>query len=518
MSRTGQAGAAARPARAAGLLLHPTSLPGRFPIGDLGPSAVAMLDWMVSAGFTVWQVLPLGPTGMGDSPYNALSAFAGNPLLISPEALVDDGLLPPEALAAWEVEESSQVDFAAAVACKESLLRQAFLHFESGEFPALAAGLERFADSCRRSAWLDDWALYASLKREHGDASWLDWEPSLRRREPPALRLKAAALADEIRYAIFCQFLFFRQWAAVRGAAESRGIRILGDVPIYVAPDSADTWANSHLFELEPGGGLRAVAGVPPDYFSADGQRWGNPLYRWDLLRDEGFAWWIARLRAQLEIAHYLRLDHFRGFVAYWRIPQRHATARRGKWVKGPGEAFFKALRQGLGGLPLVAEDLGQIDARVHDLRRRLDLPGMRVLQFGFGVADSDHSPHRHEPRSVVYTGTHDNDTTRGWFAATGDDERHRVLTYLGATPETITAAMIRSAYGSVAELAIVPLQDVLDLGSEARMNTPGRGSGNWSWRVRHADVAADLPGRMRDLAAATARLPAAPTPSPEGG
>ncbi|MEO8195186.1 MAG: 4-alpha-glucanotransferase [Thermoanaerobaculia bacterium] len=517
MSRTGQAAVAARPARAAGLLLHPTSLPGRFPIGDLGPSAVTMLDWMVSAGFTVWQVLPLGPTGMGDSPYNALSAFAGNPLLISPEALVADGLLSPEALPAWTVQESASVDFAAAAACKESLLRQAFLRFESGEFTEVAAGLERFADRERRAAWLDDWALYSSLKREHGGASWLDWEPRLRQREPQALGRKAAALAGEIRYAIFCQFLFFRQWAAVRGAAESRGIRILGDVPIYVAPDSADAWANSRLFDLDPDGGLRAVAGVPPDYFSADGQRWGNPLYRWDLLRAEGFAWWIARLRSQLEIAHYLRLDHFRGFVAYWRIPHRHTTARRGKWVKGPGEAFFQAVRQGLGSLPLLVEDLGEIDARVHDLRRRLDLPGMRVLQFGFGVADSDHSPHRHEPRSAVYTGTHDNDTTRGWFATAGDEERRRVLTYLGATPETVTAAMIRAAYGSVAELAILPLQDVLDLGSEARMNTPGRQSGNWSWRVRHADVAADLPGRMRDLAAATARLPAPPTLPPEG-
>ena len=510
MSATGPAGAVPRRARAAGLLLHPTSLPGRFAVGDLGPAAVAMLDWMVGAGFTVWQVLPLGPTGMGDSPYNALSAFAGNPLLISPEALVADGLLPAEALAPWEVPESASVDFTAAAACKESLLRQAFQRFESGEFPALAAALERFADRERRAAWLDDWALYASLKRAHDGASWLDWEPGLRQRERRALARRTAELAGELRFAVFCQFLFFRQWAALRSAADSRGIRILGDVPIYVAPDSADTWANSRLFDLGPEGRLRAVAGVPPDYFSADGQRWGNPLYRWDLLRAEGFGWWIARLRAQLEIAHFLRLDHFRGFVAYWRIPHRDTTARRGKWVKGPGEAFFQAVRKGLGGLPLLAEDLGEVDARVHNLRRKLDLPGMRVLQFGFGVEDSDHCPHRHEPRAAVYTGTHDNDTTRGWFASTGEDERRRVLTYLGATPETITAAMIRAAYGSVAELAILPLQDVLDLGSEARMNTPGRRSGNWAWRVRHADVPEDLPGRMHALAAATARLSAA--------
>lgn len=509
MSRRRKAAAAARPARAAGLLLHPTSLPGRFAIGDLGPAAHAMLDWMVGAGFTVWQVLPLGPTGMGDSPYNALSAFAGNALLVSPEALVADGLLPAEALADWEVGESSSVDYPAAAACKELLLRLAFDRFESGEFPALAEALRSFASAGRRAAWLDDWALYASLKREHGGASWTDWEPGLRLRDPQAIARRSAALAGELRFAVFCQFLFHRQWAAVRRAAEERGIRILGDVPIYVAPDSADTWSNRRLFDLTPDGQPRAVAGVPPDYFSADGQRWGNPLYRWDLLRDENYAWWLARLAAQLELTHLVRLDHFRGFVAYWRIPQRERTARRGRWVKGPGEALFRALRSGLGGLPLLAEDLGEIDAPVHDLRRRLDLPGMRVLQFGFAADDSDHCPHRHERRSTVYTGTHDNDTTCGWFAKAGEDERRRVLAYLGGPPEAVPEAMVRAAYGSVAELAMLPLQDVLGLGSEARMNTPGRSSGNWCWRVRHSDVAADVPGRMRDLAAATARLPA---------
>ena len=511
MNGQAQPGVPAHSARAAGLLLHPTSLPGRFPIGDVGPAAIAMLDWMVGAGFTVWQVLPLGPTGLGDSPYNSLSAFAGNPLLISPEGLVADRLIPPEALAPWEGPSSSDVEYAAAAICKESLLRQAFLRFESGDFPALSADLDRFADGERRAAWLDDWSLYAALKREYAGASWIDWANDLRRRDAKALRGKTVALAGEIRFAVFCQFLFFRQWSALRLAAESRGIRILGDVPIYVAPDSADTWANTGLFETAGDGRLRAVAGVPPDYFSADGQRWGNPLYRWDALRADGYRWWISRLRAQLEIAHTLRLDHFRGFVAYWKIPGGDKTARRGRWVRGPGEAFFKAVRKALGGLPLLAEDLGDIDASVHALRRKLDLPGMRVLQFAFGTSDSDHCPHRHEPRSAVYTGTHDNDTTRGWFENAGDDERQRALTYLGATPETITAAMIRAAYSSVAELAIVPLQDVLNLDSSSRMNRPGRESGNWTWRVRHADVPDDLPLRMRELAAVTARLPPAP-------
>ncbi len=395
--------------------------------------------------------------------------------------------------------------------CKEHLLRQAWTRFAAGGFPELASELDRFCEGERRAVWLDDWALYISLKREHSGSSWLDWAPALRRRDPRALRRKSADLADEIRFATFCQFLFFRQWSAVRRAAEGRGIRILGDVPIYVAPDSADTWANSALFDLATDGSLRAVAGVPPDYFSADGQRWGNPLYRWDVLQAQGYSWWIARLRAQLEIAHVLRLDHFRGFVAYWRIPERNSTARRGKWVKGPGEAFFHAVRSALGGLPLLAEDLGEIDARVHSLRKKLDLAGMRVLQFGFGASDSDHSPHRHPPRSVVYTGTHDNDTTRGWFATAGEDERQRVLTYLGATSDSITAAMIRAAYGSVAELAVLPLQDVLNLGSDARMNTPGKEGGNWRWRVRHEDVPDGAARRMHDLAEATARLPGVP-------
>jgi len=506
-----QAGLPARRARAAGLLLHPTSLPGRFPIGDLGPAAFAMLDWMVGAGFTVWQVLPLGPTGLAHSPYNSLSAFAGNPLLISPEGLVADGLVPAEALAAWEGPPSSQVDYAAAALCKESLLRQAFLRFESGELPALSAELERFADNARRSSWLDDWALYVTLKRQHEGVAWIDWAPDLKRRNAPALRRTAVALAGEIRFAVFCQFIFFRQWSAVRRAAESRGIRILGDVPIYVAPDSADAWANTRLFETAGDGRLLAVAGVPPDYFSADGQRWGNPLYRWDVSAADGYRWWISRLRSQLELCHFLRLDHFRGFVAYWKIPATDTTARRGKWVKGPGEAFFRAMRTGLGGLPLLAEDLGDIDARVHALRRRFDLPGMRVLQFAFGEPDSDHCPHRHETRSAVYTGTHDNDTTRGWFESAGEEERRRALTYLGATPETITAAMIRAAYASVAELVILPLQDALNLDSFSRMNTPGREAGNWSWRVRHTDVPDFVPLRMRELAAVTARLPGSP-------
>ncbi|MEO8276076.1 MAG: 4-alpha-glucanotransferase [Thermoanaerobaculia bacterium] len=503
------AGVPPRRERAAGLLLHPTSLPGEFPIGDLGPGALAMLDWMVSAGFRVWQVLPLGPTGLGDSPYNSLSAFAGNPSLISPEALVGDGLLAANDLEPWRVAPSAQCDFNTAVRCKESLLRIAFRNFQSGSFPDLSAAVADFGAPARRAAWLDDWALYATLKREYGGISWLDWPAEARRRDARALARLRESLAGEIRFQIFCQVLFFRQSRALRSAAESRGIRILGDVPMYVAPDSADAWSRPELFDLAEDGHPRAVAGVPPDYFSADGQRWGNPLYRWEAMKADGFRWWIARLRTQLEFAHFLRLDHFRGFVAYWRVAAQAKTARRGRWVKGPGEAFFRALAGALGELPLLAEDLGDVDARVHALRRKLDLPGMRVLQFAFGEVDSEHAPHRHEPRCAAYTGTHDNDTTRSWFGQTGDDERRRATAYLGATPETISEAMVRAAYGSVADLALVPLQDVLNLDGAARMNTPGKESGNWTWRVRHSDVASDVPRRLQELASATARLPA---------
>lgn len=508
-----------RAPRAAGLLLHPTSLPGRFAIGDLGPGATAMLEWMLEAGLSIWQILPLGPTGLGHSPYNSLSAFAGNPLLISPEALVTDQLLDPRLLADGDSPPAATVDFTDAARYKNRVLRAAFETHRRAPDGSLGRELAAFATAGRRRLWLDDWSLFAALRERHGERSWIDWPAALRDREPRALEAARLELAEPIAFQHFQQFIFFRQWRSLRRAASAHGIRILGDVPIYVALDSADVWAHRELFELEPDGRPSAVAGVPPDYFSVDGQRWGNPLYRWQEMERTGYGWWMDRLAHELERADLVRLDHFRGFVAYWRVAAKEKTARRGRWVKGPGEKFFATARRRLGGLPFLAEDLGDIDEPVRRLRRKLGLPGMHVLQFAFAAEDSLHAPHRHEADAAVYTGTHDNDTTRGWLASAGEDERNRALTYLGAAPESISWSMVRAALASVAALALVPLQDLLDLGSEARMNLPARASGNWTWRALHGDVPGTLPARLRELVAATARLPPPPMPavSPDG-
>ncbi len=525
--------AAAPRQRAAGLLLHPTCLPGPFPIGDLGPGAHSLLDWLVAAGLSHWQLLPLGPTGYGDSPYFALSGFAGNPLLVSPERLVEDGLLAKgevdsaksnskgkgfiEGKNNYQSKDSIEgkeaqtdpwaTDFAAAAELKESLHRAAWTRFRAERPAALVPLWEAFRDGSAQAIWLGDWCLYAALKARHGGRSWLDWEPNLRDRRKVDLLGARRELAAEIEFRAFEQFLFFRQWRELRAAAEGRGIRLVGDLPFYPALDSADVWAHRELFELRRDGSPRAVAGVPPDYFAGTGQLWGNPLHRWERLAARGFDGWIARVRHQLELTHLLRLDHFRGFVAYWRIPAAAATAEKGRWVDGPGAAPFTALRRELGALPLLAEDLGEVDERVHALRRKLELPGMRVLQFGFDE-EGLHTPHRHAPDAVVFSGTHDNDSSRGWFGQLEPEKKERVLRYLGATEESLPWAMVRAAMTSAAELAIVPLQDLLGLGSEARLNTPGRQSGNWSWRVRPEQIPADLPGRFRDLVLAAWRLP----------
>jgi len=497
--------------RTAGVLLHPTSLPGPLPAGDLGPSAHAFLDWLREAGLALWQVLPLGPTGYGDSPYTALSAFAGNPLLVSPERLVEDGLLEAREIEPFHVAASSRADLAAARRCRERLLVAAWERFSRRPPEHLATAWRDFREDLANAAWLDDWTLFAALKAERSGRPWTDWEESLRRRRRDDLERSRRRLEPAIERLAFEQFLFFRQWRALREAAEARGIELIGDVPIYVAADSADVWAHRELFEVSREGRLRAVAGVPPDYFSATGQRWGNPLFRWRRLAERGYDWWVERVRHQLTTTHRVRLDHFRGFVAYWRIPAGAATAESGRWATGPGRPLFDALRAALGGLPLIAEDLGQIDAPVHELRRALGLPGMRVLQFGFDEPDSLHAPHRHTPDGVVYTGTHDNDTCRGWFDAAGEEVRRRTLVYLGTSPDNVPEAMVRAAFASPAANAVIPLQDLLGLGSDARMNTPGRESSNWAFRILPELVPAELPGRLRELAAATAR--SAPEP-----
>ncbi len=487
--------------RRAGVLLHPTSLPGRHGIGDAGPEAIRFLDWVAAAGFSVWQVLPLGPTGLGNSPYSALSVFAGGPLLISPERLAESGLLPPAALEVVPGFPEDRADFEGARVWKERLLRRAWESAKAGTLPRARAAREEaaaWAMAPERAAWLPDWTLYAAIKERHGGHAWTDWDSPLREREPGAMAEAERALGTEREYHAFVQWLFARQWGDVRVAARERGIAILGDIPIYPAMDSAEVWARRDLFQFGDNGKPEAVAGVPPDYFSKTGQLWGNPLYRWDRHEADGFAWWIARVRAALETCDFLRLDHFRAIAGYWAVPAGAKSAVEGRWLPGPGLRFFEALRAALGGLPLVAEDLGDVDDGVRALLRDTGLPGMRVLQFGLLDAASTHHPANHVANAVAYTGTHDNDTARGWFEALTAEEQARVLEAVGGDAAGIAGAMIRSVLASPARLAIVPMQDVLGLGSEARMNTPAEAEGNWGWRMRKSDVTSELVGRIR--------------------
>ncbi|HEU5439003.1 MAG TPA: 4-alpha-glucanotransferase [Ktedonobacterales bacterium] len=485
--------------RASGILLHPTSLPGPYGIGDLGPGAVNFLDFLAVGHQKRWQVLPLNPTGYGNSPYAGLSAFAGNPLLISPGRLLDDSLLMPGDVQHVPDFPRERVDYGRAIPWKMALLRTAYARFRRDQPPALAADFSRFR--ARQAHWLADYALFAALKDAHAGRPWTEWPSPLAMREPAALDEARARLAEDIAFHELTQFLFFRQWVALRADARARGIRIIGDVAIFVAHDSADVWAHRELFQLNKGGLPTVVAGVPPDYFSATGQRWGNPLYRWDVLKQQGYGWWIERLRATLELVDIIRLDHFRGFHAYWEIPAECETAVEGRWAPGPGAALFAAIRADLGDLPLIAEDLGQITLGVHRLRQKLELPGMRVLQFGFGGnAKNQHLPHNFTRDTAVYTGTHDNDTTRGWFTSVGEREREHVLRYLHSDEEGVVEAMVRAAFASVAALAVVPLADVLDLGSVARMNFPSRAAGNWEWRVTQEQLTPSLSKRLAQL------------------
>jgi 4-alpha-glucanotransferase len=412
---------------------------------------------------------------------------------------------------------TDRVDYAAVRASKGALLRLAFAAFEGGAAPALRDPFAAWCAEPAQAPWLEDWILFAALRGAHGERPWSEWPEELRDRRPAALAAARRELAHELRFHAFAQFLFARQWRRLREVARRRGIALFGDLPIYVAHDSADVWAHRELFALDRAGRPTAVAGVPPDYFSADGQLWGNPLYRWRRLARQGFAWWIDRLRVELGRFDLLRLDHFRGFVAYWRVPVGAATARDGRWVRGPGEGLFAALTNALGELPIVAEDLGVITPEVDALRTRFDFPGMRVLQFGFAPDAGIHLPHRHAPETVVYTGTHDNDTTRGWFANADDGLRARILDYLGCRDEEVPRALLRTAYASVARLAMAPLQDLLGLGGDARMNTPGRPAGNWSWRLPARRFDERAAAEIRRLVELTERLPADAGTAPPG-
>lgn len=492
--------------RAAGVLLHPTSLPGRG-VGDAGPESRRFVEWLAGAEQSAWQVLPLVPVDGGGSPYNGLSALAGNPLLVSPEALVREGLLDPAEVGGEELPRG-RVDYPRALAWKDGLLRRAWEAFRGGAAPGLRGELEAFR--ARHASWLEDYALFRALREEQEGACWVEWDPGVRLRRPEALARARERLADAVERHAFRQLLFDREWSALREHAHARGVRIVGDVPIFVAYDSADVWAHPELFHLDAEGRPTVVSGVPPDYFSATGQRWGNPLYRWDAMRERGYRWWVERFRRTLEMVDVVRVDHFRGFEAYWEIPAEEETALRGEWKPGPGAELFRALRRELGELPLIAEDLGLITPGVEALRDELGLPGMRVLQFAFGEdGRNPHLPANHPENAVAYTGTHDNDTALGWLQhGAAPEEREALLGLVRDPGGDLNWEMIRLVFASRAKLAVVPLQDVLGLGSEARMNTPGTGRGNWEWRVPEGVVTDPLRVRLAEVTRATGRAP----------
>lgn len=478
--------------RSSGILLHMTSLPGPFGMGDLGPEAVAFLDLLARARQGWWQILPMGPVGGWNSPYQSSSSFAGNPAWISPERLVEAGLLSRAALRKRPSFPAERVDYPNATALRMRWLREAHRAFGPGD-----GDFARFQRV--HAGWLDDYALFEALRSAFEGSPWWTWPEPLRIRKPKALRQWSKQLGSEIAFHRFVQYVFDQQWKALREQAAARGVSLIGDVPIFVSHDSADVWARPDLFQLDEMGQPTVVAGVPPDYFSADGQLWGNPLYHWPAHAEEGYAWWKERLRVQLDRVDLVRLDHFRGFEDYWEVPAHARTAATGRWVEGPGDAFFQAMTNALGSLPIIAEDLGEITPDVIELRDRWGLPGMRVLQFAFeGNSQNPHLPHNYSRHCVVYTGTHDNDTTVGWFQTRGSgrvaqsmlrQRRAAVRRYLATSGHEIHWDLIRAAQASVAELAVVPLQDVLGLGSEARMNVPGRAEGNWSWRCASAQL-----------------------------
>ena len=508
--------------RLSGILLHPTSLPGRFGIGDLGPAAYDLVDFLGATHQSLWQVLPLGPTGYGDSPYQCFSAFAGNPLLVSPELLVKDGLLEQRDLDNAPTFPADRVDYGPVIEFKTALLQKAYDNFKADSTTELPA---EFASFCaQQNSWLHDYAVFRSCKDAHDGKEWTKWEKHLRAHENNALHFWSENHADEINAHKFYQYLFFKQWLNLAHYANNKGIKVIGDVPIFVAHDSADVWANPQLFDLQADGTPREVAGVPPDYFSETGQLWGNPLYRWDVVAKTDYQWWIERVRAALAQVDILRLDHFRGFEKYWAVPADETTAINGKWKDGPGAALFTALQTALGQeLPIIAEDLGFITKAVHALRDQFAFPGMRILQFAFGMDSQadDFKPFNFPQNCVVYTGTHDNDTTVSWFTSTdeGDTtrsmeevkkERDYVLKYLGTDGKEINWDLIRLALSSVARTAIIPVQDLLGIGAEGRMNVPARESGNWGWRYRAEALTERIGERLAELTEVYGRKPQA--------
>jgi 4-alpha-glucanotransferase len=488
--------------RCGGILLHPTSLPSRYGIGDLGPQAYQFIDWLDSTGCKLWQILPLGPTGYGDSPYQCFSAFAGNPYLISLDALVEDRLLTNQDFAEMPTFDASRVDYGLLIPWKLGLLQTAFSHLSS----ASESFREEFQRFCKDNAsWLDDYALFMSLKEANGGGAWNGWDQGIRKREPAAMGKARREQAENIQRHSFYQFLFFRQWNKVREYAHKHDITIIGDIPIFIAYDSADAWANPQLFFLDEASLPTVVAGVPPDYFSATGQLWGNPLYKWGVHRQTGYAWWIERFRAVLRLVDIIRLDHFRGFAGYYEIPFGSPTAERGQWVTGPGKDFFQTLYPALsnkqgGTMPIIAEDLGVITPDVVDLRDSFRLPGMKILQFGFTGPNNPFLPHLYPSNCVAYTGTHDNDTVCGWYETAPEAEQEFARKYLNSDGNDIAWDMIRAIWSSVAVYVVTPMQDALSLGGEARMNFPSKLGGNWEWRMSESDMSAELASRLKEF------------------
>lgn len=497
--------------RSGGILAHPTVFPSRYGIGDLGDAAYHFVDFLVKSGQRLWQLLPLGPTGFGDSPYQSFSAFAGNPLLISPDRLVRHGYLPMDAITHVPNFPVHRVDFGPVIGYKRELLRRAHSHYRAHGTADQRAAHDRF---CREQAgWLGDFALFMALKTHHMQEQggvWNTWPEELARRVPAALDQWSTKLADQVALHRFEQFLFFQQWLELKAYANDRGIRIIGDVPIFVAFDSTDVWANPDLFILNEDNSPAYVAGVPPDYFSETGQRWGNPLYRWERMGKNGYAWWAGRLRMTFAQVDIVRIDHFRGFEAFWEIPAEEPTAVIGRWAKGPGATFFHAMVDTLGDdLPIIAEDLGVITPEVKALRDGFDFPGMKILQFAFGgEQESDFLPHNYESSNcVVYTGTHDNETTIGWYQNASELERDYVRRYLARDGHDIGWDLIRLAYGSIADVAVATLQDLMGLGNEARMNYPSKPSGNWQWRYSADMLTGRIAGRLYEMTKVYGRL-----------
>jgi 4-alpha-glucanotransferase len=492
--------------RSSGVLLHPTSFPGRLGIGSLGAAAREWIDWLERAGQKLWQVLPLGHTGYGDSPYQSFGAFAGNPLLIDLETLETQGWLHPDVLRDAPTFPADLVDYGWMYVWKWPMLREAARTFQQ---KATLSQRQAYMDfRAENASWLEDYALFMACKNAHGGTPWTDWRSELVRRDLAALEVARVEYAEDLELYALAQFWFFQQWDAVRDYAHGKGIQIVGDIPIFVAHDSSDVWAQQHLFELNADGSPSVVAGVPPDYFSATGQLWGNPHYRWDVMQTDGFQWWLQRFAETFKVVDIVRVDHFRGFEAYWEIPWPSETAIQGRWVKAPGVALFNAVRARFGDLAIIAEDLGVITPEVEALRDDFNLPGMKILQFAFyGTPDDPFLPHTYKENCVVYTGTHDNDTTLGWWHSEPEETKQKAKEYLHVSGDDIVWDLIRAAWNSKAIMALAPLQDFLVLDTEARMNLPGSlGGRNWGWRYDESVLTGELAEKLKSLTVSSER------------